>query len=35
MHRTSIAPKYYSVINQRVKMHKINIPQSLKIKYMR
>jgi len=35
MYRTSITTRYYSIINQRVKMHKINSPQSVNIKYMR
>jgi len=35
MHRMSIAPKYYYIINQRVKIRKINSPQRVHIKYMR
>jgi len=35
MHGTIIAQKYYSIVNERVKMRKINSPQSLNIKYMR
>jgi len=34
MHGTSFVQKYYTLVNEIVKMRKINSPQSLNIKYI-